>query len=144
MGIGQEPGACAGGARTLAFCFCGCEKTPLHADGIVCVAPYVPAGIPGGLWEECAGARHVFFGFVLIDLVVQLVAFILDGQHTDAMDATVGGAKRRRGETNVIPGKVKTKGDCEQREEGDGGSAEKARTGGDGSVSWGHGGILHA
>lgn len=98
-------------------------------DGIVGVADDIPARIFVDVGKQGTGARNVFFGMNLVDLVFGFVALIGNGEHADAVDRRVGHAEARNGEAQVIPGEVNGVRNEEESGENGSKSSEESNSG---------------
>ena len=67
---------------------------------------HIPTGRAAALWKKGVTAGKIFFGVDLIQLKSRFVAFVWNGQQTDAMHRTRGCAKVRCVQTKLVPAEI--------------------------------------
>jgi hypothetical protein len=70
------------------------------------VTSNVPAGLGSSLGKERVAAGDIFFGMDLVEFVGSSIAFVGNGEQTNAMNGSRSSAETGKMETNFVPRKV--------------------------------------
>jgi hypothetical protein len=77
------------------------------------VANHIPTRLRASLGKERVAAGNIFFGMDLVEFVCSPIAFVGDGEQTNAMNGSRSSAETGEMETKFVPGKVR---EVEERE----------------------------